>query len=85
MIDGEYLKRRAQELGLGREGVLAEIQSWLDGYYPAMCRALSLNDGVLRVTTKESAVASELRLRQVELVDKFGDRGVVRLAISIRG
>ncbi len=85
MLDGDYLKKRAQELGLARQDILFDIQTWLDGHYPAMCHALSLNDGVLRVTTTESSVASELRLRQVELVDRFGAAGVVRLAISIRG
>jgi hypothetical protein len=84
-MDKDYLKKRAEELGLGRGDTLSSIQAWLDGHYPDMCRALSINNGVLRVTTAESAVASELRLRQVELVDKFGDSGVVRLAISIRG
>ncbi len=57
----DYLKKRADELGLDRADKLAEIQAYLDEKYPGMCRAVSLNDGVLRIATSNSSVASELR------------------------
>lgn len=82
MIDPEYLKKRSRELGLGRQDTLARIQQWLEHEYPERCRALSLNDGVLRITTPDSAVASELRLRQTELLGEFSE--VNRVTIQIR-
>jgi hypothetical protein len=85
MIDSDYLKRRSQELGLGREEALAKIQTWLEAQYPAHCRALSLNNGLLRVITADSSVASDLRLRQIEIIQIFTPDGVAKLAISIRG
>ena len=59
----DYLKKRAGELGLERGGQLAKIQEYLDELYPGMCRAVSLNDGVLKIAVTNSSVASELRHR----------------------
>ncbi len=85
---GDYLKKRAQELDLGRGEALEAIQAHLDGIYPGQVRALSLKDGILRLTTVSAAVASELRLRQVELltaIRPLSANKIERLAISIRG
>lgn len=62
---GGYLSRRADELGLERENQLAEIQAYLDEKYgPNQCRAASINDGVLKITTRNASLASELRFDQ---------------------
>lgn len=61
---GDYLKRRAEELGLDRADVLSDVQAWLDQKFPGKARALSLNNGVLRIVTPSASVASELRLEQ---------------------
>lgn len=68
----DYLKKRADELGLDRADKLAEIQTYLDGKYPRMCRAVSLNDGVLVIGVKNSSVASEIRMGVAEIKNKFG-------------
>jgi hypothetical protein len=66
-----YLQKKAQQLGLERSGQLAQIQDQLDELFPGQCRALSLNNGQLRVATHSSSVASELRFRQPQLLQKF--------------
>lgn len=65
MLEGleGYLKKKAAQLGLDRADRLAEIQAYLDNAYPGKCRAVSLNDGVLKISTSSSSVASELRYR----------------------
>jgi hypothetical protein len=77
----DYLQKRATELDLGRGAQLAAIQAYLDELYPGHCRAVSLNDGVLKLTTPNASVASELRLRQVEIMAAAPLRGVVRLQL----
>jgi hypothetical protein len=67
----DYLRQRAAELGLERGDQLVEIQAHLDELYPGMCRAVSLNDGVLKITAANSSMASELRMRQVGLKDRL--------------
>lgn len=74
-------KKKAGELGLERADQLGAIQKYLDSLYPGQCRALSLNDGVLRVTTPNSSVASELRMRQPEILSSLKD--IKRLVIQI--
>jgi hypothetical protein len=64
----DHLKKRAAEMGLDRADQLAEIQAYLDSLYPGQCRAVSLNDGVLKITTPNASLASELRLRQREIL-----------------
>lgn len=76
----DYLQKKAAELGLDRADQLSDIQTKLNQMFPNQCRALSLNDGVLRITTPNASVASELRFRQAEL--KTG--GVTRVIIQIR-
>ena len=84
MLENDYFARKRQELGLDRGDTLEAVQQALEALYPGLVRALSLNDGVLRLTTPNSSVASELRLRQVELLDKFQKYEIKRLQISIR-
>lgn len=82
--DNDYLKRRADELGLDRGDILEQIQAVVDGWYPGQVRALSLNGGILRLITPNASVASDLRLRQVELLAKLGLSGKIsRLQVMI--
>ena len=79
----DYLQKRAAELNLGRGSQLVAIQTYLDGLYPGQCRAVSLNDGVLKITTPSASVASELRLRQVEILAAPSLHGVGRMQLSL--
>lgn len=79
---GDYLQKRAAELGLDRADQLAEIQAYLDRLYPGQCRAVSLNEGVLKITTPSASMASELRMRQTEIVGS--QPHMTRLIIVIR-
>ncbi len=64
---GDYLQKKARQLGLERGDQLKAIQAYLDKKYPGLCRAASLNEGVLKITTPSASVASELRLSQEEI------------------
>ncbi|HEX7260119.1 MAG TPA: DciA family protein [Candidatus Saccharimonadia bacterium] len=75
----DSLRKRADELRLGRADELAEIQAYLDERYAGQCRAASLNDGVLKITTPNASLASELRMGQVAIAQKFK----VRIIITI--
>ena len=77
----DYLARKRDQLGLDRADQLVEIQALLDTWYPNQTRAKSLNKGVLQIVTPSSVVASELRMRQVELVAAI--TGVNTLKIGI--
>ncbi len=90
MVDSnqDYLEQRRQELVLGRGDALTKIQGVLEDLYPAQARALSLNRQILRIITPNASVASELRLRQVELAVRFRQESgeeITKMAISIRG
>ena len=63
-----HLEKKAKQLDFGRAKALADIQAILDGRYPQMTQAKSINEGVLKVLVESSAVASELRLNQVEIL-----------------
>ncbi len=81
-----YLQKRLKDLDLGRADVLKIIQSELDVLYPGKTRAKSLNEGVLKLITPSAAVASELRLRQTELIPRLiaaTTRPIGRLQIQI--
>lgn len=80
--DNDYLQKRAAELGLERGEQLQKIQAHLDGLYPGQVRAVSLNDGVLRLVTPSASVASELRMGQVELLTRVSLSNT-RLAVSV--
>ena len=67
----DYLKRKSLELGLERGEQLAAIQDYLDELFPGQCRAASLNDGVLKIMTPNSSVASELRMRQLSILRRW--------------
>lgn len=83
---GDYLARRAQQLDLGREDVLQSAQKLLDELYPGQAKALSYNQETLKVVTVSAPVASELRLRQVQIIKRVStaERPVKKLHIQIR-
>ncbi len=87
MIDPEYFARKRAELGMDRGDVLSEIQAYLDSLYPAQVRAKQLHRGILRLVTPNASVASELRMRQVEIMAHLHtltkEEPLVRLQISI--
>jgi hypothetical protein len=66
--DKDYLTQRALELGLDRADILTAAQKFFDQAFPRQVRARSYLAGVMRVTTQDASVASELRLRQIELM-----------------
>ena len=82
MIEADYFERKRRELGLDRSNQLQRVQAWLDGRYPGQVRARQLHRGVLKLETPSAPVASELRLRQVELLSAC-DLVDTRLAIRI--
>ena len=83
MIDKSYFENKRRELGMDREDDLAGVQQLLDEWYPGQARAKRVHQGVLRVVTPNAAVASELRMRQIELLQTTGMTGK-RLAITIQ-
>ncbi|HSX48133.1 MAG TPA: DciA family protein [Candidatus Nanoarchaeia archaeon] len=86
---GDYLKKRKAELGLSRGESLEKIQGLLDEMFAGQTRVASLNNNVLRITTPSAPVASEIRLRQVEILQKArqlagDDQPINNLQIQIR-
>jgi len=67
----DYLIKKTAQLNLGRGEALRKVQVILDGLYPQMTRALSLNDGILKIITPNASLASELRLGQIKLLASF--------------
>ncbi len=84
---GDYLSRRAQQLGLDREQTLERAQKLLEEMYPDQARALSLNKEVLKIVTANASVASELRFRQVQILKRLSSpaQPIKKLHIQIRG
>jgi hypothetical protein len=82
MLEADYFERKRRELGMERSDVLSSIQAWLDKNYPGQARAKQLHRDTLRIITPNASVASELRMRQLELLlaNKLEN---VRLSISI--
>jgi hypothetical protein len=80
----DYFAKKRLELGLDRVDDLERVQLLLDAWYPGMAKAKRWHQGVLRVVTRSASVASELRMRQLELIEKAG-LPEARLAISITG
>ncbi len=85
----DYLKKRAMELDLGRGVALTQIQALLDDAYPNQVRAVSLNNGVVKILTPSAPLAGEIRMSQVRLIDQFnqslaGSYVVTKLHIQIR-
>jgi hypothetical protein len=82
VFEGYFEQKRAQ-LGMDREDKLEAIQRTLDAWYPGLARAKQLHQGVLRIATPNASVASELRMRQLELLAAHGLE-TTRLSISIQ-
>lgn len=82
MLEPDYFAKKRLELGMDREDKLVQIQTTLDEWYPGQIRAKSIHQGVLRLVTPNSTVASALRMRQVELVAKH-ELTETRIAISV--
>jgi hypothetical protein len=80
----DYLARKAGELGLERGEQLEQIQAYLDERWPRLCRAVSLNDGVLKVTTTNASLASELRMSQTAIIHRFEEISLARIIIQIQ-
>lgn len=78
-----YLAKKSAELGLERGDQLVAIQAYLDELYPGQCRAVGLNDGVLKITTPNASVAGELRMRQREIAHV--NTAVTKITIQIQG
>ena len=81
MLEPDYFAKKRAQLGLDREDDLERVQKLLDEWYPSQAKAKRWHQGVLRVVTPSSSVASELRMRQIELMKLSGLEG--RLSISI--
>lgn len=83
---GDYLARRAQQLDLGRADALEKAQELLEQMYPGQARALSLNNGTLKIVTVSAPVASDLHLRQVQILKRLADTGheIKKLHLQIR-
>ncbi len=84
---GDYFAKKAQELGLGREEVITKAQALLDEMYPDQARALSFNQGTLKIVTASAPVASELRFRQVQILKRLSSpsQEIKKLQIQVRG
>jgi hypothetical protein len=78
----DYFAKKRAELGLDRQDDLARVQIILEEWYPGRAKAKRWHQGTLRVVTPSSSVASELRMRQIELLERAGMTGA-RLAITI--
>jgi hypothetical protein len=65
---GESLDKKRAELGLDRFDDLKLVQAVLENWYMGLAKAKSLNNNVLHITTSSSSVASELRMRQTDLI-----------------
>ena len=82
-----YKRRLADRLGLKRQDDLQRVQELLDGWYPGAVRVRQLNRGTLRIVTPAASVASELRMRQIELHEACAamelSEPVKRIAITI--
>lgn len=87
MIESDYFDEKRRQLGMDRQDVLESVQALLEQWYPGRVRARQLHQGVLRLVTPSASVASELRLRQVELRDAITPRlagePLDRIAIQI--
>lgn len=83
MLEADYFARKRQQLGLDRADTLTMVQAWLDERFPEQTRAKRLHRGTLRIITPSAAVASELRMRQLELLAAVG-LAETRLAVTIQ-
>ncbi len=85
---GDYLRQKAEHLDVGRADTLVVAQSELDRLYPGQTKAIGLHQGKLRVITPSASIASDLRMRQIKLVEavraRCADADIERLIIQIR-
>lgn len=82
----DHFERKRSALGMEREDVLVALQALLNSWYPGQVRAKKLHQGILRLVTPSASVASELRMRQVELLDavaQLANERPIRIAITI--
>lgn len=83
MMEPDYFAKKRAQLGMDRMDTLGLVQAVLEKWYPGQARARQWHLGVLRVVTPSASVATELRMRQMELLAACGlSEG--RLAISIQ-
>lgn len=75
---GDYLNKKTQELDLGREDALADIQAKLDAKYPGKARAKKIQNNVLYIQTTSSSVASELRFSKDQYLSEEIKKIVIR-------
>lgn len=82
---GDYLKKKARQLGLERGDFITAAQAYMDGRWPGQVRVLSFNGGLVRLVTPNAALASELRLGQLEILRELRrrDPAVEQLAVTI--
>jgi hypothetical protein len=84
MQDNGYFDKKRQELGLERYDTLQKVQAWLDENYPGQARAVSLNRGILRLSTASASLATNLRFKQMDLLELAGGEDVAkRLQVQI--
>jgi hypothetical protein len=83
---GDYLARRSVDLGLDRGNTIAAIQVLLDESYPTLTRVLSVQDGLVRVVTPNASLASDLRLKQLQILPQLQtiDATITKLVVSVR-
>jgi hypothetical protein len=83
---GDYLARRSVELGLGRGDTISSIQALLDESYPALTRVLSVQDGLVRVVTPNASLASDLRLKQLQILPQLQsfDATITKMVVQVR-
>lgn len=79
----EIMRGRVDSLDMGREDQLAAIQEILHDLYPGKIRARRLQSGVLTIETPSATVASDVRLRQEELLERLDQYSVVQFKVAI--
>lgn len=73
---------------MGRAQTISLVVCVIQELLPVECRVLSLNNGVARVITSSAPAAAEIRLREIEILERLkaaGEDGVTKIAVSIRG
>lgn len=84
MLEPDIFAKLRLKLGMERADELKRVQDVLDEWYPRMAKAKRYHQGTLTIVAFNSPVASEIRMRQVELLERVGIE-VKRLQITIEG
>jgi hypothetical protein len=84
VLEPDAFARIRARLGMERADELARVQNVLDMWYPNMVKAKRLHQGTLHLVAYNSPVASEIRMRQIELLEQAG-LTVTRVQISSEG